>query len=232
VHYLLVAAAADVGDVAAAAAAAGKDVVVVAGAAAAAAAVGTDAVVAATAAAAAAAVGTDAVVAAAAAGSHRVDSGEIAVVLAEDEEEPVPAVCGDSLAAEELAPENAVVAVGTELEAAVAAWVLVVAAALAAAGDLEQERAPALTSARQQPLYQRDCLQPQYQGEYGAKPKPQDQATLQSYCRKDQTCPLLTAVLLVVVHALEVAHYRANLPGVHVALHWTPGLERLAGFEL
>jgi hypothetical protein len=211
-----VAAAADVGDVAAAAAAAGKDVVVVAGAAAAA----------------AAAVGTDAVVAAAAAGSHRVDSGEIAVVLAEDEEEPVPAVCGDSLAAEELAPENAVVAVGTELEAAVAAWVLVVAAALAAAGDLEQERAPALTSARQQPLYQRDCLQPQYQGEYGAKPKPQDQATLQSYCRKDQTCPLLTAVLLVVVHALEVAHYRANLPGVHVALHWTPGLERLAGFEL
>jgi hypothetical protein len=232
VHYLLVAAAADVGDVAAAAAAAGKDVVVVAGAAAAAAAaVGTDAVVAATAA--AAAVGTDAVVAAAAAGSHRVDSGEIAVVLAEDEEEPVPAVCGDSLAAEELAPENAVVAVGTEMEAAVAAaWVLDVAAALAAAGDLEQERAPALTSARQQPLYQRDCLQPQYQGEYGAKPKPQDQATLQSYCRKDQTCPLLTAVLLVVVHALEVAHYRANLPGVHVALHWTPGLERLAGFEL
>lgn len=104
-----------------------------------------DAAVVVVAVAAAAAAGTDAAVA----GNHRADSDRIAVVLAEDEEGHVPAVCADSLAAVEPAPKNAVVAVvRTELEAAVvAAWVLAVAAALAAAGSLEQGTVPALTSA-------------------------------------------------------------------------------------
>jgi hypothetical protein len=136
-----VAAAAAVGGGAAAAAAAGTDIVAVAVAAAAVA---------------------GGVAAAAVAGSHQGDFGGIAVVLAEAEEEPVPAVCVDSPADVELAPKTAVVAERTELEAAVvAAWVLAVAAALAAAGILEQGRAQVLTSARQQPPHQRDCLQVQ-----------------------------------------------------------------------
>jgi hypothetical protein len=160
-HYHLVpvvVVAAGVGNVAA-----GDAVVAVAAAAAvggggAAAAAGTDIVAVAVAAAAVA----GGVAAAAVAGSHQGDFGGIAVVLAEAEEEPVPAVCVDSPADVELAPKTAVVAERTELEAAVvAAWVLAVAAALAAAGILEQGRAQVLTSARQQPPHQRDCLQVQ-----------------------------------------------------------------------
>lgn len=162
-HYHLVPAVVAAGSGAAAAAAVAADTDSVVGAVAVAGVVGAAADVAAGTDAAAvpvAAAGRVAAAAAAVAGSHRVDSGEIAVVLAEEKEEPVPAVCVDSLADVGLAPENAVVAVRTELEAAVvAAWVLAVAAALAAAGSLEQGRAVALTLARHQPSCQRDSLQ-------------------------------------------------------------------------
>jgi hypothetical protein len=165
VHYHfvpVVVVAAGVGDAAVAAAGDAADtdsaVGAVAAAAVGAAAAGTDAV-----AAAAAAAVDGGVAAAAVVGNHRAGFGGIAVVPAEDEEEPAPAVCVDSPAAVKLAPETAVVAERTELEAAglagVAALGLAVAAALAAAGNLEQVRALVLTSARQQPAHQRDCLQ-------------------------------------------------------------------------
>jgi hypothetical protein len=178
--------------------------------------------------------------AAAVAGSHRADSGCTAVVLAEEEEGPVPDAYVDSLlAAVELGPNNAAVVVRTELEAAaeasVVAWVLAVAVAavVAAAGEgnLDQGRAPALTSARQQ-KYQRDCLHLQWQEEeYAsvvAEPKPEPQP----YCQTDQTYPQLMAVVVSQSHSLGEAQHRVNLPPVHAALYWTTGSEQLEGFEL